>query len=400
VTAFTRITPTARVDANTPAARPDGVRPAADPVGSKPGIHPTANKPAARPAGATVARVMLCDDSAVIRGALARILESDPEIEIVAKVANGQEAVNAIRAARADVVVLDIEMPVMDGMAALPLLLRADAGVRVIMASTLTTRGADIALRALRLGAADYIPKPSTVGTVGDDGFRRELLEKVKGLARQRRRSAQPGLARAPLTVRPATAFPARLLAIGSSTGGPQALFTLVQGLGRSVGVPVVLTQHMPPTFTPILADHLTRIGMMPCTEARDGEPLLAGRIYLAPGDRHLLVEGSRSALRARLTNDPPENFCRPSVDPMLRSATVACEGRVLVAMLTGMGRDGMGGTKRVVEAGGAAVAQDEASSVVWGMPGAIAQAGLCHAVLPLPKMAPKLLDMLKGVRA
>jgi two-component system chemotaxis response regulator CheB len=342
---------------------------------------------------------MLCDDSAVIRGALARILESDPEIQIVAKVANGQEAVNAIREARVDVVVLDIEMPVMDGMTALPLLLRADAGVRVIMASTLTTRGADIALRALRLGAADYIPKPSTIGTVSDDSFRRELLEKVKGLARQRRRAAQPGAFRTPLVLRAAPAFPARLLAVGSSTGGPQALFTLVQGLGRSLNVPVVMTQHMPATFTPILADHLTRIGLMPCMEARDGESLVAGRIYLAPGDKHLLVEGSRSALRARLTTDPPENFCRPSVDPMLRSAA-ACEGRVLVAMLTGMGRDGLEGTKRVVEAGGAAVAQDEASSVVWGMPGAIAQAGLCHAVLPLPKIAPRLLDMLKGVRA
>ena len=343
------------------------------------------------------ARVLLCDDSAVIRGALARMLESDKEIEIVGKVANGQEAVNAVRSVRPDVVVLDIEMPVMDGLTALPLLLRADAGVKVIMASTLTTRGADIALRALRLGAADYVPKPSSVGTVNDDGFKRELLEKVKGLAKQRRRVAGPRVA---VALRPASPMAARLLAVGSSTGGPQALFTLVQGLGRSVGVPVVLTQHMPATFTPILAEHLTRIGVMPCSEARDGEPLSAGRIYLAPGDKHLLVEGSRSALRARLTVDPPENFCRPSVDPMLRSAAAACEGRVLVAMLTGMGRDGLEGTRRVVEAGGAAIAQDEASSVVWGMPGAIARAGLCHAVLPLPQIAPRLLEMLKGARA
>ena len=343
------------------------------------------------------ARVLLCDDSAVIRGALARMLESDKEIEIVGKVANGQEAVNAVRSVRPDVVVLDIEMPVMDGMTALPLLLRADAGVKVIMASTLTTRGADIALRALRLGAADYVPKPSSIGTVNDDGFKRELLEKVKGLAKQRRRVAGPRVA---VALRPASPMAARLLAVGSSTGGPQALFTLVQGLGRSVGVPVVLTQHMPATFTPILAEHLTRIGVMPCSEARDGEPLSAGRIYLAPGDKHLLVEGSRSALRARLTVDPPENFCRPSVDPMLRSAAAACEGRVLVAMLTGMGRDGLEGTRRVVEAGGAAIAQDEASSVVWGMPGAIARAGLCHAVLPLPQIAPRLLEMLKGARA
>jgi two-component system, chemotaxis family, protein-glutamate methylesterase/glutaminase len=346
-----------------------------------------------------MARVMICDDSAVIRGALARILEADPGIAVVAKVENGKLAVEQIRAAQVDVVVLDIEMPIMDGMTALPLLLRADPGVRVIMASTLTTRGADIALRALRLGASDYVPKPSSIGTVNDDAFRRELLEKVKGLARMRRRATMPVRQRQPIALRPAPPFPARLLAVGSSTGGPQALFTLVQGLGRSLGVPVVMTQHMPATFTPILADHLTRLGLMPCTEARDGESLVAGRIYLAPGDKHLLVEGGRTGLRARLTTDPPENFCRPSVDPMLRSAAAACEGRVLVAMLTGMGHDGLAGTKKVIDAGGAAIGQDEASSVVWGMPGAVAEAGLCHAVLPLPKIAPKLLEMLKGAR-
>jgi two-component system chemotaxis response regulator CheB len=351
------------------------------------------------PALTSPVRVMLCDDSAVIRGALARILESDPEIAVIAKVENGKLAVEQIRAARVDVVVLDIEMPVMDGITALPQLLRADPGVRVIMASTLTTRGADIALRALRLGAADYVPKPSSIGTVSDDGFKRELLSKVKGLARMRRRATVLPRARTPITLRPAPPFPARLLAIGSSTGGPQALFTLVQGLGRSVSVPVVLTQHMPATFTPILAEHLTRLGLMPCTEARDGESLVAGRIYLAPGDKHLLIEGGRAGFRARVTSDPPENFCRPAVDPMLRSAVLATEGRVLVAMLTGMGHDGLAGTKAVIEAGGAAIAQDEASSVVWGMPGAIATAGLCHAVLPLPQIAPKLLQMLKGAR-
>jgi two-component system chemotaxis response regulator CheB len=358
-----------------------------------------ARVPATARSAAMTARVLVCDDSAVIRGALSRMLESDPEITVVAKAENGKLAVEQVKAAQVDVVVLDIEMPVMDGITALPLLLRADPGVRVIMASTLTTRGADIALRALRLGAADYVPKPSSIGTVGDDAFKRELLEKVKGLARMRRRIAMPSRPRLPVALRAAPMIPARLLAVGSSTGGPQALFTLIQGLGRSLSVPVVLTQHMPPAFTPILAEHLNRLGMMPCTEARDGEALVAGRIYLAPGDRHLVIEGGRSGLRARLTIDAPENFCRPSVDPMLRSAATVCDGRVLVAMLTGMGHDGLAGTTRIIEAGGAAIAQDEASSVVWGMPGAIAQAGLCHAVLPLPKIAPRLLEMLRGAR-
>jgi two-component system chemotaxis response regulator CheB len=342
---------------------------------------------------------MICDDSAVIRGAIGRMLDADPAIRVVARAANGQAAIDELRRTAVDVLVLDIEMPVMDGMTALPLLLRADPGIKVIMASTLTTRGADIALHALRLGAADYVPKPTAVN--GDDVFRRELLEKVKGLAKMRRRlTAAPARDVAALRLRPAPVLAPRLLAVGSSTGGPQALFTMIQGLGKTLNVPVVLTQHMPATFTPILAEHIAKLGGMPCAEAQDGEALQVNRIYLAPGDRHLLVQAMRGGLQARVTTDPPENFCRPSVDPMLRSAAAACDGRVLVAMLTGMGQDGLIGTRRVIEAGGGAVAQDEATSVVWGMPGAVAQAGLCHAVLPLPRIAPKLLEMLRMARA
>ena len=352
---------------------------------------------ASEPHAADAVRVMVCDDSAVIRGAVARMLDADLGVKVVARVSNGQLAIDELKRTPVDVLVLDIEMPVMDGMTALPLLLRADPGLKVIMASTLTTRGADVALRALRLGAADYVPKPSAV--TGDETFRRELVEKVKGLGRMRRRVAQPARDMVGLRLRPAAIVPPRLLAVGSSTGGPQALFTLVQGLGKTLNVPVVLTQHMPATFTPILAEHISKLGGMPCAEAKDGETLAAGRIYLAPGDRHLLIGATRAGFQARLSSDPPENFCRPSVDPMLRSAAAASDGRVLVAMLTGMGQDGLAGTRRVIDAGGSAVAQDEATSVVWGMPGAVAQAGLCHAVLPLPRIAPKLLEMLRMAR-
>ena len=354
---------------------------------------------AAPAAGGELARVMICDDSSTIRGAIARMLEADPGIRVVAKVGNGRMAIDELKRTKVDVLVLDIEMPVLDGMAALPLLLQTDPRLRIIMASTLTTRGADIAMRALRLGAADYVPKPTSIGNTNDDRFRLEIISKVKGLARLSRRAAMPASLSRPVTpamTRPMPLLAPKILAIGSSTGGPQALFTLIQALGRSVNVPVILTQHMPATFTPILADHITRLGGLPCAEAKDGEPLLPGRIYLAPGDKHLIVEGAGGRATARLSSDPPENFCRPAVDPMLRSAAAVCDGRVLVAMLTGMGHDGLAGTRRVVEAGGAAIAQDEATSVVWGMPGAIAQAGLCHAVLPLPKIAPKLLEMLR----
>ncbi|MBW4090058.1 MAG: chemotaxis response regulator protein-glutamate methylesterase [Proteobacteria bacterium] len=354
---------------------------------------------------------MICDDSAVIRGAIARALEADPTIRVVARAANGRDAVESLRRAPVDVIVLDIEMPVLDGIAALPLLLAVDPGVRIVMASTLTTRGADIALRALRLGAADYIPKPSAIGPLGDALFRDELVAKVKGLARLRRAAAGGaaaggGAPRAGTGCPPAPASrppPARtphLLAIGSSTGGPQALLALVAGLGRDVGVPVAITQHMPPAFTAMLATHITALGGLPCAEAEDQAPLLPGRIYLAPGNRHLLIEaGPTGSLRTRLSDAPPVNYCRPAVDPMLESAAVAAQGRVLVAMLTGMGHDGLAGTTAVIAAGGTAVAQDEATSVVWGMPGAIAQAGLCHAVLPLPRLAPRLLELLRSGR-
>ena len=277
--------------------------------------------------GSQPVRVMVCDDSGVIRGAVSRMLDADPAVQVVARVANGQMALDELKRTPVDVVVLDIEMPVMDGMTALPLLLRAAPGVRVIMASTLTTRGADIAMRALGLGASDYVPKPGTAA-IADDSFRTELLAKVKGFARLRRRAvlpaAAPTAAAPSIALRPPPRQPPQLLAIGSSTGGPQALFTLVQGLGKTLPVPVVITQHMPATFTPLLAAHLARLGGMPCAEARDGEALQAGRIVLAPGDRHLLIAAGGNGLRSRVTTDPPENFCRPAVDPMLRSAVRA----------------------------------------------------------------------------
>jgi two-component system chemotaxis response regulator CheB len=232
----------------------------------------------------------------------------------------------------------------------------------------------------------------------GDATFGPELVAKIHGLARLRRRAHAPAAAKPPpvaVALRPAPRQRPLLLAIGSSTGGPNALFTLVQSLSPKLSVPVIITQHMPAAFTPLLAEHLNRLGTLPCQEAREGARLKPGEILLAPGDYHLLVKREAGGLTAHLSQLAAENFCRPSVDPMLRSAVAAVDGRVLVVMLTGMGSDGMEGTRAVVDHGGAALAQDEATSVVWGMPGAITRAGLVHAVLPLKQIGARVLSIM-----
>ncbi len=347
-------------------------------------------------------RVLICDDSFTVRSIIARILRAEPDIEIAGLAADGEKAAEALRRGGIDVVVLDVEMPVMDGLTALPKLLKIDPSVRVIMASSLTTAGGAIAMQALQAGAADYVPKPAANQT---DEFVREILAKIRGQARLRRQRATPATPRPPATVR-ATPVAAgatrpakapRLLAIGSSTGGPQALFGFFRALTQPLRVPIVVTQHMPPVFTRSLAEHIARLGARGCTEAVDDELLAPDRIYVAPGDRHLAILARGPDLYVQLTSEPPENSCRPAVDAMLRSATAACAGRVLAVILTGMGQDGLRGAQGLVEAGGCVLAQDEASSVVWGMPGAVAKAGICHAVLGIDELAAKVTQIMNS---
>ncbi|OKH88993.1 chemotaxis protein CheB [Thalassospira sp. TSL5-1] len=575
-------------------------------------------------------KVLIVDDSAIVRGLVARMLQDDSDIEVVGSVANGEDALAVMRDGGVEAVVLDIEMPVMDGLTALPKILEIDPTVRVIMASTLTKRNADISFKAMTLGAVDYIPKPSSAKDINvGSGFRTELVDKVKAWSEQRRKMLEqasafdesdefdedvapleapvshperdePGATVAPDTgnvagdepvsgastppegdagdhdgakpfraemslehqvlqkpgriqrkrftaelrprpmqqpmqhqpmrpqVRPMPADPAvardgglaakpgmvahvrdpgrlieeaavaakkagitgvasggpasssagkvqggakpetgrpgagasaasgarpagdakaraaaqtreaaptrraephparpkeerakralvagnapaparrgrsqgqvtllpekhvnvEAIAIGSSTGGPQALFEVLRGL---VGVrqPIFITQHMPATFTTILAEHITRLTGLKCGEGVNGEPVQPGRVYLAPGDYHMVIEGRGNNRKIALNQNPPENFCRPSVDPMLRSLVESYGGNMLTIILTGMGQDGMLGGRNVVAAGGMVVAQDEATSVVWGMPGAAAHAGICSAILPIGGIAP-----------
>jgi two-component system chemotaxis response regulator CheB len=367
---------------------------------------------------------MVVDDSVVIRGLISRWVSSEPDMVVAASLRTGLDAVNQIERINPDVAVLDIEMPELDGISALPQLLAKKRNLIIIMASTLTRRNAEISFKALSLGASDYIPKPETTREpAAAEIFRHDLIQKIRHLGAKVRRAAPaapsplaPALGRPrELAPRPAPAPVAqpplvrrafgtqapRVLLIGSSTGGPQALMTLVTQLGPVIDrFPVLITQHMPPTFTTILAEHLARSSHRPAREAIDGEIVKAGQIYLAPGGLHMRVARHGVDIVIALDNGPPINFCKPAVDPLFSSAIDVWQGGVLALVLTGMGSDGMRGGKEIVAAGGSVIAQDEASSVVWGMPGAAANAGICAAILPLNQIAAKLVRVFSGDRS
>jgi two-component system chemotaxis response regulator CheB len=276
------------------------------------------------------------------------------------------------------------------------------------MASTLTRRNAEVSLKALGAGAADYIPKPTSTREIGQaDEFKRELVGKVKALGAAKRAAEGPrpvrlvpvergrptapvkaALATPPIVLRQNKITQPRVLAIGSSTGGPQALFKVLSALDKAMTLPILITQHMPPTFTTILAEHIGSVSRRACAEAIDREPVKEGGGYVAPGNFHMTVEAGAGGPVIRLGQEPPENFCRPAVDPMLRSVARVYGANVLTAILTGMGNDGFKGSQAVIAAGGTVIAQDEATSVVWGMPRAVAVNGLCTAVLPLAEIA------------
>ena len=373
-------------------------------------------------------RVMLVDDSQVIRRIVAGWLSQLPDVTIVATHENGRRAVDDVAVSRPDVVLLDLEMPEMDGLTALPLLLSRWPGVVVLVASTLSRRGAEVSLNALTLGAADYLTKPEGAGLASADQFKADLITKIRQLGRKRsnRGRTRPGpsavAAAAPALREGASALKTaapvasperksplrrysmsavRCLVIGSSTGGPQALARVLTDAGSALArVPVLITQHMPPTFTAILAEHLGRATALPAAEARDGEPLQNGRILVAPGGKHMIVARAGDAMVARLNDAPPENFCKPAVDPLFRSMADSYGAGTLAIVLTGMGTDGAKGSVAIANAGGSVIAQDEETSVVWGMPGAAFAAGSCAEVLPLGRIGPRIARMLTGARA
>jgi two-component system chemotaxis response regulator CheB len=375
---------------------------------------------------------MVVDDAVVVRSLLSRWIEETPDLKLVAALRNGREALEQLDQTRPDVVVLDIEMPELDGISTLPKLLERRRDLVVIMASALTRDHAEVTLKALALGAADYIPKPQAEGAVMTSvAFQRDLIAKIQALGhRKRSRPPLPPYARrsayaatrrlggavqravkwrtadedeaapANIKLRPFALVVPRVLVIGASTGGPQALTKLISRLDAVTdSAPVLVTQHMPPTFTTILAEHLTRAGAKPVREALDGEPVLAGTVYLAPGGRHMRVARRDGTAVIVLDDGPPVHFCKPAVDPLFASAAEVWGSWNMAVILTGMGTDGTDGAAAIAAAGGSVIAQDEATSVVWGMPGSAAHAGVCSAVLPLDQIAPKIARMFLGAK-
>lgn len=350
-------------------------------------------------------RVMVVDDSTVIRGVLGRIIDAQPDMTVVSSAPNGRSALDLLRHRPVDVVLLDVEMPEMDGLAALPRILAENPGVRVLMASSLTQKGAQVTLNALSLGASDFIAKPSSRGALGLDAVAAELVQKIRAIVRRTTTrtasvpvfAARPAAPAAHVEPAPLPFAPAatnrgeapRIVAIASSTGGPNALAAVLKAIPVDFPLPILITQHMPPAFTAALADRLARETGRPCREAQAGERIVAGRTYVAPGDHHMTVMTREREPVIRLDQGPPENHCRPAADPMLRSIASIYGPSALAVVLTGMGEDGCRGCAEIRRRGGRVVAQDEATSVVWGMPGAVVHAGLADAVLPLERIAP-----------
>jgi two-component system chemotaxis response regulator CheB len=343
-------------------------------------------------------RVLVVDDSVVIRRLVSDVLSADPAIEVIGVAANGRIALDKISQLKPDLVTMDVEMPELDGLQALKAIRKTDKRLPVVMLSTLTDRGAETTIEALSAGASDYVTKPSNVGsaTMAMARIREQLIPKVKALCGFQDGAPVPMSSSSPTEVRPkpvlriASAGPRRaeILAIGVSTGGPNALAELLPAISANFPLPIVIVQHMPPVFTRLLAERLNAASAIAVREGVAGEELKPGVAWIAPGDHHMVLEKTAGGARLKLNQEAPENSCRPAVDRLFLSVAQIYGAATLGVILTGMGQDGFKGCEQIAAAGGQILAQDEASSVVWGMPGFVARAGLAGKILPLNQIA------------
>jgi two-component system chemotaxis response regulator CheB len=346
-------------------------------------------------------RVLLVDDSVVVRKALSLAIAQDHDLEVVGTAVNGRVALAKFASLKPDIVLLDFEMPEMDGLTTVRELRKIDALVPIIMFSWLTERGASLTLEALALGATDYVTKPSNVDmTATVEAIARELIPKIRALCHlpelqmpgQQNKfapSATPALHALPLPTphRPRLLAPVQVVAIGVSTGGPDALARVLPVLPANFPVPIVIAQHMPPIFTSQLASRLSAKSSLPVRECVSGEALTPGCAVIAPGDSHMVVSQENGVLLLKTHQGPRENFCRPSVDVLFHSIARVFGARTLAVVLTGMGQDGLKGCETLRRLGARIYVQDEASSVVWGMPGFVARSGLADKILPLDQI-------------
>lgn len=346
-------------------------------------------------------RVLVVDDAVVFRRLVAEDLSADPGIEVVGTAANGKIALAKLNQLNPDLVILDIEMPEMDGLTALREIRKTHPKLPVVMFSALTERGASATLDALALGATDYFAKPAAGGMEASQQIiRDELIPEIKALCRKAGNGAvsipTPSAASAAVVPR-STAV--EVVAIGTSTGGPNALAEIVAGLPADLPVPVVIVQHMPPMFTRLLAERLCAQSKLTVEEGQPGGALRPGHVWLAPGDFHMTVDRDGTVVRIRLQQGPPENSCRPAADVLFRSVAQVFGPNSLAVVLTGMGQDGLRGCEAIRAAGGQVIAQDESTSVVWGMPGFVARAGLADRVLPLGLIASEIVRRVRAGR-
>ena len=353
-------------------------------------------------------RVLVVDDSVVVRRLVSDMLATDPEVEVVGTASNGRLALARLDQLNPDVVTMDVEMPEMDGLSTLRELRKTRPRLPVIMFSTLTERGAAATLDALALGANDYVTKPSGMSSTESAGrwLLDQLLPRVKALGS--RDAAKPARAAAAVprpsataSVRPAAGSQhVTAVTIGVSTGGPQALAKIMPDLPADFSVPILIVQHMPPLFTRLLADRLRNASRIRVCEAQPGMVVEPGVAYIAPGDWHMEVSRDRGTVSLTTHQGPLENSCRPAADVLFRSVVETYGAGTLGVVLTGMGQDGLRGCERIIEAGGRVIAQDRETSVVWGMPGFVANANLAEKIVPLGEMAAEITRRVRGVPA
>jgi two-component system chemotaxis response regulator CheB len=341
-------------------------------------------------------RVLVVDDSTVVRRLLAEMIGAEPDMEVVGTAADGRIAMAKLDQVNPDLVTLDVEMPEMNGLETLAAIRKVRPKLPVILCSTLTQPAAAATLDALSLGASDYVTKPTGAGTRQEalGQLRDDLIGKIRFFVRgtlQVPLPPAPPPAAIPRPRSPVVAGRIGVVAIGVSTGGPNALQALIPTLGLDLPVPVLVVQHMPPTFTRLLAERLCNVRGGRVEEATAGVVAQPGTVYIAPGDFHMTVERRDGKTVLNLAKDPPENSCRPAVDPLFRSVAAAFGGKAVGVVLTGMGRDGTNGCEHLREHGAQILVQDEASSVVWGMPGLVARKGLADAILPLAEVGPEI---------